>query len=44
MMAALRTILFGLVMLITVIPFSFLTLLWSPLPLPWRYRLTIAWP
>ncbi|MBU6381327.1 MAG: 1-acyl-sn-glycerol-3-phosphate acyltransferase [Betaproteobacteria bacterium] len=43
-MAALRTILFGLVMLITVIPFSFLTLLWSPLPLPWRYRLTIAWP
>jgi len=43
-MAGLRSLLFGLVMLITVIPFSFMTMLWSPLPLHWRYRLTVAWP
>ena len=43
-MAALGSLLFGLVMLITVIPYAFLTLLWSPLPLHWRYKLTVGWP
>lgn len=42
--SAIRSLLFLLVMLITVVPFSFLTLLWSPLPLAWRYRLSVAWP
>jgi len=43
-MAALGSLLFALVMLITVIPYAFLTLLWSPLPLHWRYKLTVGWP
>jgi 1-acyl-sn-glycerol-3-phosphate acyltransferase len=42
--SALRSLLFLLVMLITVVPFAFLTLLWAPLPLTWRYWLTAAWP
>lgn len=42
--SAIRSLLFLLVMLITVVPFSFLTLLWSPLPLACRYRLSVAWP
>ena len=29
---------------VTVIPYAFACLLWSPLPLRWRYRLTMGWP
>jgi len=43
-MAALRSLLFLLFMIVTVIPYAFACLLWAPLPLKWRYRLTIGWP
>lgn len=43
-MAAIRSGLFLLFMIITVIPYAFACLLWAPLPLRWRYRLTIGWP
>lgn len=43
-MQAIRSALFFAFQLITVAPFSFLCLLWAPLPLHWRYRLTVLWP
>jgi 1-acyl-sn-glycerol-3-phosphate acyltransferase len=43
-MLALRSALFFFFQIVTVIPFSILCLLWAPLPLHWRYRLTILWP
>lgn len=43
-MAALRTAVFHLIQLITVIPYAFLCLLWAPLPVHWRFRLTVGWP
>ncbi|MCL4747811.1 MAG: 1-acyl-sn-glycerol-3-phosphate acyltransferase [Burkholderiaceae bacterium] len=43
-MILLRSLVFHLFQLLTVIPFSLLCLLWAPLRLHWRYRLTIAWP
>ena len=43
-MAALRSSLYMLFLTITVIPYAFACLLWSPLPLRWRYRLTMGWP
>jgi len=44
MMAALRSTLFLLFLIITVIPYSFACVLWAPLPRKWRYRLTVGWP
>ncbi len=43
-MLALRATLFHLFQVVTVVPFALLCLLWSPLPRPWRYRLTVYWP
>jgi 1-acyl-sn-glycerol-3-phosphate acyltransferase len=43
-MAHLRAILYQLFLIVTVIPYAFACLLWSPLPLRWRYRLTMGWP
>lgn len=43
-MLILRAVLYQLFLLITVIPYSILCLLWSPLPLRWRYKLTSGWP
>ncbi|MGE4125463.1 MAG: lysophospholipid acyltransferase family protein [Pusillimonas sp.] len=43
-MGALRSSLYMLFLTITVIPYAFACLLWSPLPLRWRYRLTMGWP
>lgn len=43
-MAALRSSLYMLFLTVTVIPYAFACLLWSPLPLRWRYRLTMGWP
>lgn len=43
-MAALRSTLYALFLAVTVIPYAFACLLWSPLPLRWRYRLTMGWP
>ena len=42
-MRLLRSVLFLLGMLVTVIPFAIGSLLWSPLPLKWRYKLTMRW-
>lgn len=43
-MGALRASLYYLFLTITVIPYAFLCLLTAPLPLHWRYRITIGWP
>lgn len=44
LLCAVRSLLFMLVMLVTVVPYAVLTLLWSPLRLSWRYRLSVGWP
>src|SRR5690554_4367105 len=43
-MAVLRAVLYQLFLIITVIPYAVACLLWSPLPLHMRYRLTVGWP
>lgn len=43
-MLILRAIVYQLVLIVTVIPYSFACLLWAPLPLDWRYKLTSGWP
>lgn len=43
-MLYLRAFIFQLFMIVTVIPYAFACLLWSPLPLHWRYKLTSGWP
>lgn len=43
-MLLIRALLYQLALIITVIPYSFACLLWAPLPLNWRYRLTRGWP
>ena len=39
-----RAALFLVFQLVTVVPYALLCLLWAPLPLHWRYRLTMGWP
>lgn len=39
-----RAALYQAFLTITVIPYAIACVLWSPLPLHWRYRLTIGWP
>ena len=41
---ALRSALFVLFQAVTLAPYAVLCLLWAPLPLHWRYRLTVGWP
>lgn len=43
-MAGIRSALYMLFLTVTVIPYAFACLIWSPLPLKWRYRLTMGWP
>lgn len=43
-MAALRSILYLLLQLVTVIPWAFVCLACAPLPLRTRYRITVQWP
>jgi 1-acyl-sn-glycerol-3-phosphate acyltransferase len=43
-MARLRSLLYMLFLIVTVIPYAFACVLWSPLPLHTRYRLTVGWP
>lgn len=43
-MARLRSALYFVFLTITVIPYSIACLLWAPLPLRWRYKLTVVWP
>lgn len=43
-MGILRAVLYQTFLIITVIPYAVCCLLWAPLPLRWRYRLTVGWP
>lgn len=43
-MAFIRALLYQLFLIVTVIPYAAACLLWSPLPLHMRYRLTVGWP
>lgn len=43
-MLTLRALLYQLLLSVTVIPYAIACLLWAPLPLRWRYRLTVGWP
>jgi len=43
-MAWLRSALYMLFLVVTVIPYALACMLWAPLPLRWRYRLTVGWP
>lgn len=43
-MAWVRASLYYLFLTVTVIPYAFICLVWAPLPLHWRYRLTMGWP
>lgn len=40
----LRSLLFSIVLAVTVVPYAIACVLWLPLPLHWRYRLTVGWP
>lgn len=40
----LRSLLFMAFLVITVVPYAVCCILWAPLPLAWRYRLTLGWP
>jgi len=44
MLAALRSTLYTVFLVVTVIPYAIGCLLWAPLSQDWRYRLTIGWP
>jgi 1-acyl-sn-glycerol-3-phosphate acyltransferase len=44
MMLAIRATVFTLFLIVTVIPYAFACMLWSPLALSWRYKLTMGWP
>ena len=39
-----RSALYAAFLVITVIPYALACLLWAPLPMHWRYRLTVGWP
>ncbi|MBV6306673.1 1-acyl-sn-glycerol-3-phosphate acyltransferase [Candidimonas humi] len=43
-MAALRSAIYLLFLIVTVIPYALACMLWAPLPLHWRFRLTAGWP
>lgn len=43
-MPAIRSALFLVFQTVTVVPYALMCLVWAPLPLHWRYRLTIGWP
>ena len=43
-MAWLRSFLYSVFLIVTVIPYAFACLLWAPAPLHLRYRLTVGWP
>lgn len=43
-MSILRAVLYMLFLTVTVIPYALACILWAPLPLRWRYKLTAGWP
>lgn len=40
----LRSLLYMIFLIVTVIPYAFACMVWAPLPLRWRYPLTMGWP
>ena len=44
LLTAIRSLLFALFQLLTVIPYAFACMLWAGAPLHWRYKLTMGWP
>lgn len=40
----LRSLVYMLFLTVTVIPYAFACMIWSPMPLRWRYKLTMGWP
>lgn len=43
-MLFLRSCAYALFLIVTVIPYAFACLLWLPMPLHWRFKLTMGWP
>lgn len=43
-MAYVRAVLYQIFLIVTVIPYAIACILWMPLPLKLRYRLTVGWP
>lgn len=43
-MLYLRAVIYQIFLIVTVIPYAIGCLLWAPLPLKWRYKLTTGWP
>lgn len=43
-MLFIRALIFQIFLISTVIPYAVACMLWAPLPLNWRYRLTNGWP
>ena len=43
-MARLRSLLYAIFLIVTVIPYAFACVLWAPLLLHLRYKLTVGWP
>lgn len=43
-MLFLRALIYQAFLIVTVIPYALACLIWAPLPLRWRYRLTTGWP
>jgi len=43
-MSWLRASLYQIFLIVTVVPYAIACLVWMPLPLRWRYRLTVGWP
>jgi 1-acyl-sn-glycerol-3-phosphate acyltransferase len=39
-----RSLAYMVFLVVTVIPYALCCILWAPLPLAWRYRLTLGWP
>jgi len=42
--AFIRSLVYAIFLAVTVVPYALACMLWSPLPLHWRYRLTMGWP
>ncbi|HEX7387406.1 MAG TPA: lysophospholipid acyltransferase family protein [Castellaniella sp.] len=43
-MTFVRSLAYMIFLIVTVIPYALCCVLWAPLPLSWRYRLTLGWP
>lgn len=43
-MAWIRALIYQILLVVTVIPYAIACLIWMPLPLSLRYRLTVGWP